>query len=145
VFYPRFEAADLDVPLMFLSRQILSKFAKSNDGRVLSIGMQYLEIKPREVVITGTEADEPYRVQSLLQFPLLRPTTNKVLHDLQLPFTPGLKSSGVVENITIVLCKGNFVLDVMQATLRAGSSGSAIADGISLPNFHRTFELNLAR
>jgi len=128
MLYPHFKALDLDVPLMFLSGQSLSKFAKSNDGRGLSIGTQYLKRKPCDVVITGTEANEPYRVQSLHQFPLLRPTTNKILHDLQLLFTSSLESSGVVENITIMLCEGNFVLDVVHATLRAGSSGSAIAN-----------------
>jgi len=50
------------------------------------------------------------------------------MHNLQLHFIPSFKSSGVVENITIVLCKGDFVLDVVQATLRVGSSRSAIAD-----------------
>jgi hypothetical protein len=50
------------------------------------------------------------------------------LHDLQLLFTSSLESSGVVENITTVLCKGDFVLDVVQAALRVGSSRSAIAD-----------------
>jgi len=54
--------------------------------------------------------------------------TNKVLHDLQLRSIPSRESSRVVENMTIVLCEGNFVLDVVQATLRVGSPGSAIAD-----------------
>jgi len=87
-----------------------------------------LKSRPCEVAITGTETNKPYRVQSVHQFPLLRPTTNKVLHDLQLRFIPSFKSSGVVENITIVLCEGNFVLDVVQATLRVGSLRSAITD-----------------
>jgi hypothetical protein len=51
-----------------------------------------------------------------------------VSHDLQLLIVPGLKSSGVVENITIELWEGNFVLDVVLATLRVGSSRSAIGD-----------------
>jgi hypothetical protein len=115
---------------MSLSGQILSKFAKSSDGRALSIGTQYLKSKPCEVVITGTETNKPYRVQSLQQLPLLRPTTNKVLHDLQLLFVSSFEPSGVVENITFVLCEGDFILDVVQATLRVGASRSrsAIAD-----------------
>src|SRR6266850_4770743 len=126
--HPPFKKLDLGVPLMFLSGQILSNFAKSSDGRALSIGTQYLKSRPCEVAITGTERNKPYRVQPVCQIRLLRPTTNKVLHDLQLRFTPSLKSSGVVENVSIVLCEGNFVLDVVQATLRVGSSRSAIAD-----------------
>jgi hypothetical protein len=106
----------------------LSKFAKSSDGRALSIGTQYLKSKPCEVAITYAETNKPYRVQSLRQLALLQPTTNKVLHNLQLCFIPSLESSGVMENITIVVCEGNFVLDVVQATLRVGSSRSAIAD-----------------
>jgi hypothetical protein len=53
------------------------------------------------------------------------------LHNLQLHFIPSLKSSGVVENITIVLYEGNFVLDVVLATLRVvGSSQLAITDNL---------------
>jgi len=113
---------------MSLSGQTLSKFAKSSDGRGLSIGTQYLKRKPCELAITGTETNKPYRVQSFHQFRLLRPTTNKVLHNLQLFFTSSLESSGVVENITMMLCEGNFVLDVVQTTLRVWSSRSVIAD-----------------
>ena len=65
------------------------------------MGIQYLKSKPCEVAIPGTEMNKPYRVQSLRQLPLLRPTTDKILHDHQLPFIPSLKSLGVVENITI--------------------------------------------
>jgi hypothetical protein len=50
------------------------------------------------------------------------------LHDVQLSFIPGLESSGVVENITTVVCEGDFILDVVQTTLQVGSSRSAIAD-----------------
>jgi hypothetical protein len=52
---------------------------------------------------------------------------DKILHNLQLLFIPTLKSLGLMENITIELCKGNFVLDVVQDTLRVGSSRSALA------------------
>src|SRR6267142_2851609 len=125
MLYPHFKRLGLDVP--FLSGQILSKFAKSSDGRSLSIGTQYLKSKPCEVAIPGTEMNKPYRVQSLRQLPLLRHTTDKILHNLQLRFIPP-KSLGDVENITIELCEGNFVLDVGQATLQVGSSRSALAD-----------------
>jgi hypothetical protein len=77
--------------------------------------------------------NKPYRVQSLRQSPLLRPTTDKILHNLQLCLITSLESSGVVENVTIVLGKGDFVLDVVQATLRVGSSRSAIADDKDRP------------
>jgi hypothetical protein len=43
MLYPRFKSLDLGIPLMFLSGQILSNFAKSSDGRALSIGTQYLK------------------------------------------------------------------------------------------------------
>jgi hypothetical protein len=80
--------------------------------------MQYLiKSKPCEITITGTETSIPYCVQSLRQLPLFRPTTDKILHNLQLHFIPNFKSSEVVENIAIVLCKGNFILDVVRAML----------------------------
>jgi hypothetical protein len=60
-------------------------------------------------------------VQSLRQLPLLRPAADKISHNLQLGFIPGLKSLGIVENITIVFCEGYFILDFVQATLRVGS------------------------
>jgi hypothetical protein len=39
------------------------------------------------------------------------------LHDLQLVFTSGLESPGVVKNITVMICEDQFVLDIMEATL----------------------------
>jgi hypothetical protein len=48
--------------------------------------------------------------------------------NFQLVFTAGFKSTGVVENITGVVRENEFVLDVMHATLKAGSSGSAITN-----------------
>ena len=108
--------------------------------------MQYLESKPCQVAIAATETNKPYHVQSLHQLVHLRPTTNKILHNLQLRFITSLESAGVVENITIVLWENNLVLNVVQATLRVGSSRSAIADTRnSLPNLHRRFELDLAK
>jgi hypothetical protein len=55
---------------------------------------------------------------------------DKLLYNLQLVFSPSLKSTGVVENITVMLAEYEFVLNVMRAALRAGSSGSAINDKI---------------
>jgi hypothetical protein len=48
--------------------------------------------------------------------------TDKRLHGLQLVFTACLKSTGVVENISLMIRKGDFVLDVVQAALQAGTS-----------------------
>jgi len=50
------------------------------------------------------------------------------LHRIQLVFTAGLKSTGVVENIAIVVCEDEFVVDVVLATLQEGFSGPAIAN-----------------
>src|SRR6267142_6290883 len=43
MLYPHFTKLDLGVRLRFLSVLILSTFAKSSDGRALSIGTQYLK------------------------------------------------------------------------------------------------------
>jgi len=56
-------------------------------------------------------------MQSLIQSALLRPATDKVLHDLHLHFFSGFKPTGVVENITGVICESEFVLDIMFASL----------------------------
>jgi hypothetical protein len=50
------------------------------------------------------------------------------LHNPELIFTAGLKSAGVVENITVMVREDKFVFDVMFATLQAGSSPSAVTD-----------------
>jgi len=68
-------------------------------------------------------------VQSILQSPLPRLTTHKILHKLQLVYTASLNSAGVVEDITDVICKDEFVLDAVKTTLQAGSSRSAVANG----------------
>jgi hypothetical protein len=46
---------------------------------------------------------------------------DKILNDLQFVFTTGLKSTGVVENITVMISEDYFVLNVVQAALPAGS------------------------
>ena len=53
---------------------------------------------------------------------------DKFLYSLQLALTACLESAGVVENIAIVVCEDEFVVDVVLATLQAGLSRSAIAD-----------------
>ena len=75
-----------------------------------------------------SERYKPYRVQSHLQFLLLRPSTDKLLHNLQLTFAASLEATRVMENITLMTREDDFVFDVMLATLRAGSSRSAITD-----------------
>jgi hypothetical protein len=65
---------------------------------------------------------------SIRRSTLSRFATDKILNNLQLIFTTGLKSAGVVEDITIVVSEDEFVFDVMHATLQAGSSRSAVAN-----------------
>jgi hypothetical protein len=67
-------------------------------------------------------------MQSHFQFPLPRLSTDKLLHSLQLVFAASLEATRVVENIAFMIRKDDFVLDVMLATLRAGSSPSAVTD-----------------
>src|SRR6267142_2633184 len=92
----------LDVP--FLSGQISSKGFKSSNGRSLAIETQYLKRNPCECecAVTDTERNKPYRVQSHFQFLLLRLSTDKLLHDLQLVFAASLEATRVVENITFM-------------------------------------------
>jgi hypothetical protein len=67
-------------------------------------------------------------VQSLIQFLLVRLSTDKLLHGLQLIVIAGLESTGVVENISSMIREDEFVLDVVQTALRARSSRSAATD-----------------
>ena len=67
-------------------------------------------------------------MQSIFQSPLLRLAFDKFLYNLQLVFTPRLKSAGVMENIATMVCEDEFVVDIVVATLRGGLSRSAIAD-----------------
>jgi len=52
----------------------------------------------------------------------LRLAFDKFLYHLQLVFTAGLKSTGVVENIAVMVREDEFVVDVVLATLQAGFS-----------------------
>jgi hypothetical protein len=116
---------DVDPELMslcdlpFLSGQMSSKCFKSSDGRSLSIGTQYLKRKrtPYEITIADIERCKPYSVQSIVQSPLLRLTTDKLLDNLQLVFIACLESTGIVENITGLICESQFVVDLMLSTL----------------------------
>ena len=90
----------LDVP--FLSGRISPKCFKSSNGRSLTIETQYLKRNPHECTVTDTERNTPYRVQSHLQSRLLRLSTDKFLHGVQLVFTASLEATRVVENITLM-------------------------------------------
>jgi len=61
-------------------------------------------------------------MQSIFQSHLLGFAFDKLLYSLQLVFTARLKSAGVVENIAIVVCEDEFVVDLVLATLQAGLS-----------------------
>jgi hypothetical protein len=54
----------------------------------------------------------------VLQSALSRFATDKILNNLQLVFTTGLKSPGIMEDITVVVREYKFILDVMHATLQ---------------------------
>jgi hypothetical protein len=47
------------------------------------------------------------------------------LYDLQLIIIAGFKSAGIMENVTAVICEDELVLDIVPATLQAGTSQSA--------------------
>ena len=61
-------------------------------------------------------------MQSIFQSLLLRLAFDKSLYSHQFAFTARLKSTGVMENVAIVVRKDEFVVDVVFATLQAGLS-----------------------
>ena len=61
-------------------------------------------------------------MQSIFQLPLLRLALDEFLYSLQFVFTARLKSAGVVEKIAIMVREGEFVVDVVLATLQVGPS-----------------------
>ena len=61
-------------------------------------------------------------MQPVLQSPLLRLAKDKFLDNLELVFTACLKSTRIVENVSIVVREDEFIVDVMKATLSTGSS-----------------------
>src|SRR6266850_1927990 len=99
------------------------------------------------MVDTQKEQHKPYHVQSIVQSSLPRPTTDKILDSLQLLFITRLKSAGVMEHITVMICECQFVLDVMFATLyKQDPHDQPSPRKISLPNLYGSIEmLNLER
>jgi len=61
-------------------------------------------------------------MQPILQLPLSRLASDKFLDSLQLVLTARLKSAGVVENISLMVCEDEFILNIVLATLSTGSS-----------------------
>ena len=84
-------------------------------------------------------------MQPIPQSLLLRFASNKFLDGLQLVCTACLKSARVVENVSSVVRKCEFIVDVVKATLSTGSSWSAVAERIcaSKSNLYCGFEHNL--
>jgi len=60
-------------------------------------------------------------MQPIPQSFLSRLASDKFLDSLQLVFTACLESAGVVENVSIVVREDKFILNVVMATLSAGS------------------------
>ena len=61
-------------------------------------------------------------MQPIAQSLLLRLASDKFLDGLQLVCTACLKSARVVENVSSVVRKCEFIVDVVKATLSTGSS-----------------------
>jgi len=61
-------------------------------------------------------------MQPILQSLLLGLASDKSLDSPQLMFTARLKSAGVMENISMMVREDEFILNVVMATLSAGSS-----------------------
>jgi len=138
----------LDIPSMSLSGQILSKFAKSSDGRALSIGTQYLKSMWR--CSYAHRSQKKQTISHAVSSPISSPATYDEQNFAQssTPFHLQPRNLG---------SRGRHNRDDLWRLVRSqchvrhaakkGSSRSAIESPprISLPNLHRTFELNLAR
>jgi hypothetical protein len=61
-------------------------------------------------------------MQPIPQSLLLRLASDKFLDGLQLVCTACLKSARVVENVSIMVREGEFIVDVVKTTLSTGSS-----------------------
>jgi hypothetical protein len=61
-------------------------------------------------------------MQSVLQSHLLRLAGDEFLDSVQLAFTARLKSTGVMENISLMVREDEFILNIVMATLSAESS-----------------------
>ena len=82
-------------------------------------------------------------MQPIPQSPLPRLPNDKFLDGAQLVCTACFKSTGVMENVSIVVREGEFILDVVKATLSMGSSRSVVSERIRGSNLYCGFEFNL--
>ena len=82
-------------------------------------------------------------MQPIPQSLLLRLAKEKFLDDLQFVFTACLKSTGVMEDVSSVVREGEFIIDVVKATLSTGSSRSAVGERIRGSDLYCGFEFNL--
>ena len=90
--------------------------------------------------------NKPDRVQSITQLFLLRFAFDEFLYCLQFVFTARLKSPGVVENKAMIVCEGEFVIDVVFAALHRGLYYQLPPRLIiSQSNLYRGVESSLAR
>jgi len=121
----QFIRRSFNVDMPFLSGQIFTKCFKSSDGRSLSIGMQYLGEEKQSISMTvDAVKNQPYCMQPIAQPILPRLASDKFLDSLQLVFTARFKSAGVVKNVSTVVREDEFILNVVMATLSAGSESS---------------------
>jgi hypothetical protein len=67
-------------------------------------------------------------MQCIVQPPLPRLTTDKLLNNLELVVIARFESTGVVENMSFIIREDDFVLDVMHASLHKQGHHSAIMD-----------------
>ena len=74
------------------------------------------------MAVLGTPKYQPNCMQLIPQSLLLRLASDKFLDDFQLVCTACLKPARVVENVSTVLREGEFILDVVNATLSIGSA-----------------------
>ena len=82
-------------------------------------------------------------MQPIPQSSLPRLASDKFLDSPQLVCAACLKSTGVMEDVSIVVREDEFILDVVKATLSTGSSRSAVGERICGSNLCCGFEFNL--
>ena len=82
-------------------------------------------------------------MQPIPQSLLARLANDKFLDGLQLVCTACLKSTRVMENVSIVVREGEFIVDVVKATLSTEWSRSAVDERTRGSNLCRGFEFNL--
>ena len=81
------------------------------------------------MAVLGTPKYQPYCMQPIPQSLFMRLANDKFLDGLQLVCTACLKSTGVMEDVSSVVREGDFIVDVVNATLSTGSSRSAVGEG----------------